>query len=107
EGAPDELRQRVTRGARVLVEVKAAAEAVAKAIRAIEGISAVETTSHDGWCLAAATPKDGRDVREAIGHILLNNKWTVRELRYESASLEQFFVQITASQSQAAEPAAA
>ncbi len=49
------------------------------------------------------TPDKGADVREAVGKVALNNGWAPREIRFETASLEQFFVQITAEQEQARE----
>ena len=105
EGSPDELRRQVTEGARVLVEVKASAEAVAKTLQTIEGVREVETSSSDGWCRAVVSPSgaDGPDIREAIGQRLVNNQWQIREMRFETASLEQFFVQITAQQDQSHE----
>jgi ABC-2 type transport system ATP-binding protein len=100
QGTPDELRQNVASRGRVLVEVKADTAAVAGVLRQIDGVNDVATRCTDGWCHAAITPADGRDVREALAYALHKNHWVVRELRHEGASLEQFFVHITDEQPQ-------
>jgi ABC-2 type transport system ATP-binding protein len=104
EGTPDELRQRVASQSRILLEVKAPPAAAEKALRQVSGAVKVDLSSHDGWCRATVTPQDGHDIREALGAIVTANRWPIREMRHETASLEQFFVQITAQQSQAATP---
>ena len=101
DGSPDELRRQVTAGARVVVQIKAAAESVEKAMGQVDGVRGVETLLHDGWTRAVITPDKGNDVREAVGKVALANGWALREIRFETASLEQFFVQITAEQEQA------
>ena len=48
------------------------------------------------------TPKGKADVREPIGRALMARGFAIREMRYESATLEEFFVQITAQQDRGA-----
>jgi ABC-2 type transport system ATP-binding protein len=100
DGTPDELRNRVAKGSRILVDVKAPVETAAKAIRGVPGVKDVATSTADGWCRAAVTPLlDGQDIREALGAMIQANRWPIREMRHETASLEQFFIEITARQS--------
>jgi ABC-2 type transport system ATP-binding protein len=106
QGTPDELRKSVATGARVVVEIWAEPSDAASAIKAIETVRDVETTSHEGWCRAVVSPRGNRDVREAIAKLCMTRGWVVREMRFETATLEQFFIQITAAQSQSASPAA-
>ena len=101
EGSPDELRQSVASGSRILVEVKAEANAVSNALVLVDHVQEVDTSMHEGWCRAIITPSDGCDVRESLGGTIQSKGWPIREMRHESASLEQFFVQITAKQNQA------
>jgi len=98
DGTPAELRQHVTSGARIRVEVRANPESVEKSFRGVTGVNNVETTMNDDWCQALVSPNEGNDVRGELGEAALKNGWPIREIRYESASLEQFFVQITADQ---------
>jgi ABC-2 type transport system ATP-binding protein len=107
QGTPESLRQQVAQGGRVMVEVKASnPTVVSQTLRDLNNVDEVSTEMHDGWCRAAITPKDNADVREAIGQALLDKQLPVREIRHESASLESYFVQITAQQNRA-EPTAA
>jgi len=98
EGTPQELRRSTDRGADVVIEVKAAAEALGKAINGMELVESVQTETLGEWARATITPRQDAEVREALGQVCLTNGWAVRELRDESGSLEQFFIQITAAQ---------
>lgn len=100
EGTPDQLRKNVAGVGGIAVEVKADHTAVKNALAAVPGVRDVTTTNQNGWCRAVVMPKDGQDLREPIGATILRNNWQVRELRHETGSLEEFFVQITAQQDQ-------
>jgi len=102
QGTPNELRQKVTSGSRVLVEVRADPATVTAAFTGVTGVEAMETSDHEGWCRAVVTPQHGCDVRETLATVAMKNHWPLREMRHETATLEQYFVQITAQQSQAA-----
>ncbi len=98
DGSPDELRRRVAAGGRVLIEAKAGAAALREAVGGLDAVARVEVSAQDdGWTRATITPKDDADIREAIGGALLARGVALREIRLESASLEQFFVQVTDS----------
>ena len=43
-------------------------------------------------------PHNGADVREDVFKLAADKGWTLREMRREVASLEDFFVKITAEQ---------
>ena len=100
DGSPDELRRQVTAGARVVLQLKASAEAVQRALGQVPGVIQVDASEKDGWTRAAVSAEKSADVREALGQVALTNGWPLRELRFETASLEQFFLQITAAQAQ-------
>jgi len=100
-GEPAELRKSVGARGAVLLELKAARESVSRALGAVPGVSGVEVhDEHDGWCRALVTSNNGMDMREPLGKAVATNGWTVREMRHEAATLEQFFIQITATQTQ-------
>ena len=98
EGSPDELRRRVSSGSRVLLEVRAGADAVRGGLAGVPGVGGVEVTSEGGWSRAVVSGAGGGDVRGALGEVVASEGWVVREMRYETASLEEFFIQITAQQ---------
>ncbi|MEX0885566.1 MAG: ATP-binding cassette domain-containing protein [Phycisphaeraceae bacterium] len=98
QGSPEALRRSVRRSGRVVVEVHGLAEQVAETLTVVAGVAGVETESDNGWCRALVTPREANDVREAVGRALLARGLAVREMRHETASLEAFFMQITAEQ---------
>ena len=101
-GTLDELRasRRIT--ARVLVDCRAPSEALVGVLTKLSGVSKVEILPHAGtdkaYVTAAIKSKDGYDVREEAVRVVTQNGWPLREIRLESASLEEFFVQVTANQ---------
>lgn len=106
QGSPDELRQSVGTGGRVIVEVQADQNDLQTALRQLSGVAAVDVQINDGWCRALVTPSDATDIRPAIGKLLAARAWPLREMRHDTVSLEEFFVQITATQNQSAPSAA-
>ena len=107
QGTPQELREQVATGARVRAEVKASPQAARRAVGEIEGVGEVEAEPVGEWCRLLVASTDGRDLREPIGQAILANGWPIREMRHETGSLEQYFVEITAEQEQASSREAA
>ena len=106
QGTPDELRHSRQMQARVLVECRGPAAEVKTALGNVAGVGKVEILSNGeaaaaaggGYTTAALRPSDGTDVREAVAAAVVARGWPLREIRLEAATLEEFFVQVTASQ---------
>jgi ABC-2 type transport system ATP-binding protein len=101
QGTPDELRSSRRMQARVLVECRGPAKDVENALSRVSGVQAVEIlngTPEKNFVTAAIRPSDGRDVREEVARTIIQSGWPLREIRLEHATLEEFFVQVTASQ---------
>ena len=105
QGTPDELRANRRLQARVLIECKAPAKELEVALARVSGVRGVEllngrgTDSH--YVTAALLAKDGYDVREEAARTVIQHGWPLREVRLEHATLEEFFVQVTANQAMA------
>ncbi len=104
QGTPDELRNSRRMTARVLVECRGPAKEVETALSHVSGVG--EVTMLDGsdngqYVMAAIRQKDGYDVREEVARTVIGKGWPLREIKLESASLEEFFVQVTANQAMA------
>ncbi|MCP4248405.1 MAG: ATP-binding cassette domain-containing protein [bacterium] len=97
-GTPDELRERVSAESRLIAEIKGPPEAVKKDVAALAGVVGVELQTEDGWHRLAIERADGADVREAVFKLAAEKGWSLREMRREIASLEDFFVKIVARQ---------
>ena len=105
QGSPDELRASRRLTARVLVECRGPRAEVEAALIRVSGVSKVEILdgeAGDSKCLTAALrAKDGYDIREEVARTIIQHGWPLREIRLEHATLEEFFVQVTANQAMA------
>jgi ABC-2 type transport system ATP-binding protein len=106
QGTPDELRNSRKTSARVLVECRAPAKELEAVLGRVSGVRDVEIRSNgaaDGaYVIAALRPKEGYDVREEAARTVIQHGWPLREVRLEHATLEEFFVQVTANQAMGA-----
>ena len=102
QGSPNELLAGRRATARVLVECKGPAEAVRSALQRVNGVNNVEILSGNGdassYVTAAIRPHKSQDVREDVAKTVIQSGWALREIRLEHATLEEFFVQVTANQ---------
>ena len=108
QGSPDELRTSRRMAARVLVECKGPAQEVQNVLSRVSGVSKVDIVAGDGqsngkYVTAAIRPKEAYDVREEVARTVIQHGWPLREIRLEHATLEEFFVQVTAGQAMAKE----
>lgn len=105
QGTPDELRASRRMQARVLVECRAPAKELQTALSRVSGVKDVEVLSNGSsdshYVTAALKARDGYDVREEAARTVIQNGWPLREVRLERATLEEFFVQVTANQAMA------
>jgi hypothetical protein len=58
----------------------------------------IENGHTDNYVTALLRPKEGYDIREEVARTVISNGWPLREVRLEQATLEEFFVQVTANQ---------
>jgi ABC-2 type transport system ATP-binding protein len=107
QGSPEELRASRRLTARVLVECRGPRSEVEAALARVSGVAEVELLDGDGpeskFITAALRAKDGYDVREEAARTVIQHGWPLREIRLEHATLEEFFVQVTANQAIARE----
>jgi ABC-2 type transport system ATP-binding protein len=101
QGTPDELRHSRQMQARVLVECRGPSAEVASVLGGVAGVGKVEILGNGDYTTAALRPNNGVDVREAVAAAVLGRGWPLREIRLEAATLEEFFVQVTANQAEA------
>ena len=99
QGSPEELRASRRMTARVLVECRGPADEVQATLGRVSGVSRVEILNNGGqYVTAAVRSREGQDVREEVARTVIQKGWPLREVRLEHATLEEFFVQVTASQ---------
>jgi len=105
QGTPAELRASRRMSGRVLVECRGPAGEVEATLARVAGVASVELLNLNGdsqadknYVTAALRPKDGYDIREEVSRTIIQRGWPLREVRLEQATLEEFFIQVTANQ---------
>ena len=104
QGTPDELRKSRQMSARVLVECRGPRTEVENTLARVSGVGHVQMLesvapgTNGQYVVAALRPKEGYDIREEVARTVIQHGWPLREIRLESATLEEFFVEVTASQ---------
>jgi ABC-2 type transport system ATP-binding protein len=93
QGTPEELKNRA--GAGIRVEVRGPLDQVKSALLAIPGVDKVDTLQMGPVATFNVQGKTMPEVREQIAAKIAERGWSLRELRQEGASLEEFFVRIT------------
>ncbi len=97
-GSPQELRSRFGSQGRVVAELRGPATEIEAGARAMAGVRKVDVTANDGWVRLAIDASADADVRESLFRLTSEKGWSLRELRREGATLEDFFVKVTAEQ---------
>ena len=97
-GAPDELRERISAESRLIAEIKGPAAEIKKEVGALKGVGGLELQTVEGWNRLAIERSDRADLREDLFKLAATKGWSLREIRREVASLEDYFVKIVAGQ---------
>jgi len=90
EGTPGDLSARLGRRRRLVLRVDGPSADVAAALAAVPGVDRVDV---DGGAFVLETGVDGDPVR-AAGEVLQRRGWVIRELRHETADLEEIFLRL-------------
>ncbi len=102
QGTLEDLRTSRRNQSRVLVECRGPAEQVKNTLSRVSGVSKVEILNgqplDEGYVRAAVRSQESRDVREEVARTVIQSGWPLREIRLEAGSLEEFFVELMASQ---------
>lgn len=95
-GTPDELTSRSGNNNRYTVRIKADRFEIENKLSLINGVSSVsiQNASSD-WITAEVNASSQSDLGESIFKCAVDNKWSLSELKHETASLEDVFKQLT------------
>ncbi len=94
EGSPSDLRQQWVGNPVVRVEVRKDDGSVAGALATLDGVVEVRPYA-GGPDVFLVEAESGRDLREDVFSLAVENGWVLRELTEERASLEDVFVRLT------------
>lgn len=92
---PENLRELLRGGTRVVAEIKGPREDIVEKLNALPHVQDVEATSHEGWTHCAVECLKNVDLRQNVFDLVVQNKWSLRDLHLEKKSLEDVFVSLT------------
>ncbi|XWX03528.1 ABC transporter ATP-binding protein [Aggregatilineales bacterium SYSU G02658] len=95
EGTPSELRRQLERGGRILVRSQAASDALAAALRDVEGVALIQP--YDDGVIVTPQPA-APDLRPAIAARLVSAALPLVELRPLAVNLEDIFIELVRTQ---------
>ncbi|NLX07177.1 MAG: ATP-binding cassette domain-containing protein [Phycisphaerae bacterium] len=98
KGSIEDLRRQIREHSRLIVELKGPKDSIESSIRGIESVKSIDVTPTDGYLRLAIEVAERSDPRERIYELASRNKWSLREMRLEVATLEDFFVRAVAQQ---------
>jgi ABC-2 type transport system ATP-binding protein len=95
---PENLIKHLRTAGHISVEVNAATDMAADAMRNLPRVKKVITESTEGnWTKFTVRAESGTDVRESIVALANAHHWPLREIHTQGASLEDVFVELTQS----------
>ncbi len=97
-GNPRKLSTELSQSSKLIAEISGPQDAVTTAIHNIAGVKSVDATADDGWCRLVIESEPHVDIREVLFKLTADNGWSLREMRREVGSLEDYFVRIVAQQ---------
>lgn len=97
-GSLQELRDKLTADARVVAEMHGPREDIERGLRGLGGVQQVEVSGNNGWHRLTMQVTPHHDIREAVFKMAKEKNWSLREIRRDAATLEDFFIQVTAKQ---------
>lgn len=95
-GTPEELTSRSRGGSEVIARIRGPQNEVEKKLKALSGVQAVRVLERDdSGARYEITAGKAKDLPEQVFRAVVENKWTLTELRQESATLEDVFSELT------------
>lgn len=94
-GTPDELTQKSSKGNRYMAKIKGDRSDIESKVLSITGVSRINILKVDSDWVSAEIDASQDDIGESLFRCVVDNGWSLSELKHESASLEDVFTQLT------------
>jgi ABC-2 type transport system ATP-binding protein len=100
DGTPDELVRKSQRGAQIFAKIRGPEGEVREKLATFPQVKSIEAAPAGPNDLRSYELKvdEGVDLGEDLFRLVVDNGWTLSELRHESASLEDVFAQLTGAE---------
>jgi ABC-2 type transport system ATP-binding protein len=95
-GTADELTTKSGQGNQYHLKVKGDKDAIKSRFRELNAVSNAEiASSTDEWAVVNISTENKTDIGEDLFKCVVDNGWSLAELRHEETSLEDVFTQLT------------
>jgi len=95
DGTPDLLRQSLSKGQRLLLELKAPATEAREALENIPGVERATIQREANSHVVLSLESRDEDIREAVFQMAVRKSWPILQMTPETFSLEDVFRQLT------------
>lgn len=93
-GTREELHQTFNRDSRVIAELKGPEDEIRNGVKSLDGVRGVECDVANGWVKLSIAAEENRDPREDLFRLTSDKGWSLREIRREEMTLEDYFVNV-------------
>ncbi|MGB0714292.1 MAG: ABC transporter ATP-binding protein [Phycisphaerae bacterium] len=93
-GTREELHEQFNRESRIVAELKGPTDAIKSGVESLQGVRSVETAAENGWVRLSIAPQENSDPREDLYQLTSSKGWSLREIRREEMTLEDYFVKV-------------
>lgn len=80
----------------LIISFQHPADSVAAAVRALTGVADLQVHTLNGYPALRITPQPGAELSQSLLQLAAQHNWQVRELKYETRTLESVFNQLAA-----------
>jgi ABC-2 type transport system ATP-binding protein len=94
-GSPQELVRKLRTSGIVRLEIKTPVAGPEESLSRIPGVKQVETELRDGWYFCLIRTEANSDLRQEIFRHATEQRWEIRELHLDPATLEDVFLELT------------
>src|SRR5207244_11423213 len=95
DGTPDLLRQKMSKGQRLLLELKAPAAAARETLSKLPGVERATIQKEVNSHVVLTLESQEADLREAVFDVAVEKRWPILQMTPETYSLEDVFRQLT------------
>lgn len=95
-GTPDELTSKTGQGNQYIMKIRGDKETIESGLKELPVVSKIKTDSYlDEWLQVKVTAEGNIEIGEDLFKCVVNNGWSLAELKREETSLEDVFTQLT------------
>ncbi|MBD3391628.1 MAG: ATP-binding cassette domain-containing protein [Chitinivibrionales bacterium] len=94
-GTAEELTSQMGSGNQYVLRVRGSGPDIEAKLQGVAGVSSVSASQDNEWASVRVACEGNEDIGESLFRCVVDNRWSLAELKRERASLEEVFTQLT------------